>query len=338
VPTRIISVVDNALQKEYKEGVDFEWVRGTNKIKWLEGSSIPYYYEGALQGIKEPGSKEKIAAGVWDNLGRQLLDNVLYCVSAFLYEKQVAVTYEYDLAQVKSPGIAYTQYQGDKLPRTLAKIKNNEDLKILVVGASVAGGCDASGMYNRAPFLPTMDVLVKDFISTQTTGKVTLTNFAFGGSTVQQCIDALTKTVDFMGTPYNFAGKYKDYDLVILAGVMNDLNQPPAYTASKLKELIAQLRTESPEIEVLIYNNILGNPEARSFYEPKHAIVEAVNEMARHEGYALADTYGAHRKILEYKLYSSTTGNNINHPNDWLIRVNAQNILACMFDFDKMYS
>ena len=49
VPTRIIAVVDATLQNEYVEGKDYRWIKGTNKIEWLNGSSIPYYYEGALR-------------------------------------------------------------------------------------------------------------------------------------------------------------------------------------------------------------------------------------------------------------------------------------------------
>ena len=45
---------------------------------------------------------------------------------------------------------------------------------------------------------------------------------------------------------------------------------------------------------------------------------------------ALVDFYAVHKSILQYKTFASTTGNNINHPNDWLIRVYAQNILEAI--------
>ena len=45
---------------------------------------------------------------------------------------------------------------------------------------------------------------------------------------------------------------------------------------------------------------------------------------------ALVDFYQVHKSILAYKDFSSTTGNNINHPNDWLIRVYAQNIVRAI--------
>lgn len=337
VPTRIISVVDYSLKKEYKAGVDFQWVEGTNKLEWLPGSAIPYFYKGALQGIKEAGGKEKIAAGKWDELGRQLLDGCLYSTSAFLYEKQICVTYEYDRAQIESQSIPLPAYQGEKLPKTTEKLTNNQDVKILFYGASVTSGCDASGMYGRAPNMPGMSQLMKDFIATQTTGKVTVSNFAFGGSTVQQQIDALKGTVDFNGTPYNYQGKFAGYDLLVLAGITNDLDKPASYVCEKVKELVALLRTQSPNLEVLIYTSVVSNPEAKNFYTPKPAQVAAIISLALEEGYTLADTYALGERIMQKKLYSSVTGNNINHPNDWLIRLNAQYLLATLFDMDKLY-
>lgn len=254
VPNRIITIVDYSLKKEYTAGVDFEWMQGTNKVKWLKGSAIPYYYEGALQGCKEAGSNEKVSGDVWDDLGRQLLDGCTYSVSAFLYEKQVAVTYEYDIAQIQKQNIPYMSYQGAKLPRMVHKLLNNEDIKVLFLGASTASGCDASGMYGRAPQMPAMHNLFKEFLQTQTTGNVTVTNFGFGGSTVQEEIDSLTNTVNFMDTNYNFSGKYDNYDLLIVEGIVNDLNMPTSYITSKMKELIDQVKTASPSIEVIVWN------------------------------------------------------------------------------------
>lgn len=142
VPTRIISVVDAKLQNEYKEGVDFKWIEGTNQIEWLEGSSIPYFYNGALSGLKENGQPVNDYPN-WDSEARCRLAGVLYCADKFLWEKQIAVTYEYDLSQVEERGIVYTQYQGDRLPKTTQKLANNESLKVLFYGDSIFAGGDS---------------------------------------------------------------------------------------------------------------------------------------------------------------------------------------------------
>lgn len=62
-----------------------------------------------------------------------------------------------------------------------------------------------------------------------------------------------------------------------------------------------------------------------------------LKEIAAEKGCAVVDFYAIHKNILKYKNFVSTSGNNINHPNDWLIRVYAQNILASMLDYDKLY-
>ena len=125
VPTRIISVVDAKLQNEYKEGVDFKWIEGTNQIEWLEGSSIPYFYNGALSGLKENGQPVNDYPN-WDSEARCRLAGVLYCADKFLWEKQIAVTYEYDLSQVEEressiPSIKATG--SPKPPRSLLTTK-----------------------------------------------------------------------------------------------------------------------------------------------------------------------------------------------------------------------
>ena len=333
VPTRIISVVDVTQKIEYQEGKDFEWVKGTNKIKWLKGSSIPYFYEGALAGLKEAGSKDYVPQGSWDDQGRQRLGNVLYCVGAFLYEKQVSVTYEYDLAQVKSQGVLHTAYQGDRLPKTMSKLKNNEDLKILFYGDSVLAGCDASSMYGRAPSLPTMDKLLMSGLQEKTTGKVIGKNISVGGWGYQDGLAALTGTVTKNGTSHNYSDQYEGYDLLVLSFGGNNGNVPADQVTAGLQKIIDQIRTKSPDIEVLLFSPLRANPDAAGFTGTKETFGTAYQKFADEKGYAYTNIYAIHESILKYKNYSSTSGNNINHPNDWLIRIHVMNMLAAMFNF-----
>ena len=45
------------------------------------------------------------------------------------------------------------------------------------------------------------------------------------------------------------------------------------------------------------------------------------------QGIALADVRSIHKRLLEKKRFIDMTGNNVNHPNDFLIRVYAQYLL-----------
>ena len=57
---------------------------------------------------------------------------------------------------------------------------------------------------------------------------------------------------------------------------------------------------------------------------------QAQIELADEYGLGLAKVTTMHKEILRYKNYYSMTGNNINHPTDFIIRVYAQNILYAL--------
>ena len=328
VPTKINAVVDVYLQKEYKEGVDWEWVKGTNKIKWLSGSSIPYFTDNDLSGKDSKGNYIP-EFPAWSDGGRSRFGNALYCVSSFLYEKQICISYTYDTAQVAKQGIKYTQYQGDKLKNTVNKLKNNEKLKVLFYGDSIFSGCDASGMYSREPYMPYMHKLIQQELSRNTEGKVQVDNLSVGGWTVENGRDALSGGVD----GYNYSGKYKGYDLLILSFGMNNAHTPKEEYIAATKAIVDRIKKENPNLEVILVSCMNPNPRVGWDVNQKHqgGWLKEIAAQSKYSSYtAVVDFYAAHKSILAYKDFSATTGNNINHPNDWLIRVYAQNILAAM--------
>ena len=338
VPTKINAVVDVYLQKEYKEGVDWEWVKGTNKIKWLSGSSIPYFTDNDLSGKDSKGNYIP-EFPAWSDGGRSRFGNALYCVSSFLYEKQICISYTYDTAQVAKQGIKYTQYQGDKLKNTVNKLKNGEKLKVLFYGDSIFSGCDASGMYSREPYMPYMHKLIQQELSRNTKGKVQVDNLSVGGWTVENGRDALSGGVD----GHNYSDKYKGYDLLILSFGMNNAHTPKEEYNPVTKEyegyvpatkaIVDKIKAANPNLEVILVSCMNPNPRVGWDVNQKHqgGWLKEIAAQSKYSSYtAVVDFYAVHKSILAYKDFSATTGNNINHPNDWLIRVYAQNILAAM--------
>ena len=328
VPTRIISVVDAKLQNEYVEGKDYRWIEGTNQIEWLEGSSIPYFYNGALSGLKENGTPVNDYPN-WDSEARCRLAGVLYCAEKFLWEKQIAVTYEYDQSQVEANGIVYTQQQSDRLPNTTQKLANNESLKVLFYGDSIFAGGDASSGRGREPMMPTMDVLMAEYLRTISSGTITFDNISVGGWTVENGLAALQ--------PGGYAGKdysqYSGYDLLMLSFGMNNAGTSAESFKATTQEIVETIKEKNPNIEVILVSCICPNPAA-AFYGNQQYFGAALQELADENGYAFVDMFAVHKKILEFKNYSATTGNGINHPNDWLIRIYAQNILSAMVEFE----
>ena len=295
VPTKINAVVDVYLQKEYKEGVDWEWVKGTNKIKWLSGSSIPYFTDNDLSGKDSKGNYIP-EFPAWSDGGRSRFGNALYCVSSFLYEKQICISYTYDTAQVAKQGIKYTQYQGDKLKNTVNKLKNGEKLKVLFYGDSIFSGCD---------------------------------HLSGGGWTVENGRDALSGEVG----GHNYSDKYKGYDLLILSFGMNNAHTPKEEYIAATKAIVDKIKEGNPNLEVILVSCMNPNPRVGWDVNQKHqgGWLKEIAAQSKYSSYtAVVDFYAVHKSILAYKDFSATTGNNINHPNDWLIRVYAQNILAAM--------
>ena len=328
VPTKINAVVDVYLQKEYKEGVDWEWVKGTNKIKWLSGSSIPYFTDNDLSGKDSKGNYIPEFPS-WSDGGRSRFGNALYCVSSFLYEKQICISYTYDTAQVAKQGIKYTQYQGDKLKNTVNKLKNGEKLKVLFYGDSIFSGCDASGMYSREPYMPYMHSLIQQELSRNTKGKVQVDNLSVGGWTVENGRDALSGGVD----GHNYSDKYKGYDLLILSFGMNNAHTPKEEYIAATKAIVDKIKKDNQNLEVILVSCMNPNPRVGWDVNQKNqgGWLKEIAAQSKYSSYtAVVDFYAAHKSILAYKDFSATTGNNINHPNDWLIRVYAQNILAAM--------
>jgi len=331
VPTKIISVKDVYLQKEYVAGKDYIWDKGTNKIKWLTGSNIEYFTEAMLSGEGLP---------IYPTFDKDNKTNIgrLYTVGPYLYKKQIAVTYEYDKNSVKTRNIKYTQYQGNKLKSVVNKLNNNKDLNILFYGDSIFAGYDASSMYNREPNNPKMHELIRNELQNYTSGTVKMDNLSVGGWTVQNGYDALNGNVTTEGYTYNYSKKYKNnYDLLIMSFGMNNANTNEKEYKDYIIKIINKIKDGNPNIEIILVSCMNPNPNAIGWDVNQKYQGQWLKEIADKNGYAIVDFYAVHKSILKYKNFVSTSGNNINHPNDWLIRVYAQNILATMLDYDELY-
>ena len=81
-PKRIVSVRNNALKREYVEGADWEWDEGTKTIRWLEGSSIPYFTADDIAG--KDGLGNLLSNSEQDKYGRMLFGEEVYCIGSWL--------------------------------------------------------------------------------------------------------------------------------------------------------------------------------------------------------------------------------------------------------------
>lgn len=183
-PVKIVSVRDWSLKKEYVEGRDYIWDEGSKTLIRPEGSEIPYFTPGQLTGENEQGGKVPAFTGDYqadfDEQGRSRFGNVLYCVSEYLYSRQINVTYIYDPEEFNGPTALY---QGDKLPRTMDKLNKGEGLNVVFYGDSIPYGCEASSMYNREPNQNTYPQLFRIGLNKIFGSRIRLRNTAVGGMT-----------------------------------------------------------------------------------------------------------------------------------------------------------
>lgn len=335
-PTKIISVKDYSLKKNYNNESDYYWNGTDNIIYYGNNSTIPFFKPGELSGIltNSDGTTYQVPSyPVWEN-GLSRFGDCLYTVSNFLYEKQIVVTYEYDISQISSNGIAYTKTQNEKVKTVVNKMNNGESLNILIHGDSILAGYDASSLHGREPYLPTISDYISKKLNQYSKGKVTVDNIAVGGWTVEDGYNNLAKKIN------ESENEYSKYDLAIIGFGMNNPNTDLTIFKTNIENMISLLKAKNPNIEIILLSSMNPNPRLRwdetnnyTLPDQKRALKQISDDAKYNSTVAYVDMYSIHNKILEYKDFSATTGNNVNHPNDWLIRVYAQNILSAIIDY-----
>ncbi len=317
-PTRIIAVENNALNKTFEEGKDYTWDGETNTLVWLEGSSIPYFTKNDIEGKREDGTQLD-QFPTWDELGRSRFGNQLYCVSAFLYEKQIAVTYEYEYGSWDGE---VTEYQGDKLPTTMEKLRAGEEVTIFFFGDSIFTGCDSSAMYNRDPQQKSFPEFTKQVLSETYGARVKMYNPSVGGMQSDWGAAEIDKLVCDRAEP----------DLIFIGFGMNDAFGG-RQSAKNVESMINTVRARYPKCEFVILSCMVPNAAA-GFLTNQPSQPAAYKALAdKTEGVAFVNMYACHKKLLEEKDFISMSGNNINHPNDWLIRVYGMQILSALVEY-----
>ena len=228
-PIRIIAVRDVTLKIELKEGVHYKLDENDpTKVIWLPGDetfSIPYFKPGDLTSAHQDKCGTDGYGGI--------LNGVMYCVGEWLYSKQISFTYTYDLNENEMP---HAEFAGSKLPKTLAKLKGGEKVKIAFYGDSIFTGCDSSSTYGREPKAPTFFNMVKRQLSAlYPDAKIKITNPSVGGWQAKHGLENVDSKVA--------AGKP---DLVILGFGMNDSNVDGEDEAKTIQQMMDKILAKNP--------------------------------------------------------------------------------------------
>ena len=209
----------------------------------------------------------------------------------------------------------------EKLPRTRALLAQGKPLSFCFFGDSITTGANSSDAIGAEPFIPMFPQLVCMALQDRFGSEIRYVNHAVGG------------TVSHWGTerlPVDFADEVPD--IMFIGFGMNDASchVPPQDFIDNIRTMVEQTRALNPACEFLLCSTTLPNPMAQTFcwdhdtHEPLlAALCESLGDCA-----ALVPMTSVHRALMEKKRFYDMTGNNINHPCDFLARVYAQAILA----------
>lgn len=228
---------------------------------------------------------------------------------------------------------------GAALSRSIQKLKSGAAFRLMFYGDSITAGWEASGCdeeviemrscrpfhlhISRPPYLPAWAELVtRRLRAAYPLAEIQKKNRGAGGSTTAWGVEH-AKTLVCPHTP----------DLVILAFGMNSLCDPAPKYRAQIESIIHTVREESPSCDFLLVSPMTPSPEIAGFAGNTLARQEAaLEELAKAEtGVAVAPVHAVCEELLRRgKTYYDITGNCINHPNDFSVRVYAQTVLAAL--------
>ena len=179
-PTKILAVKDYTLKtKDYRQDVDF--TLDGNKIIKKEGSDIPYRTHAELVGESIPEGYRLVTQITNISTDLQNMGGAIYTESPFYYGSQIWVSYVYDVKEIDPNLDKYPTYNDTKISRTIEKLKNKEEVKIVGLGDSVLEGCSSSKKFNHEPYMDTFIEMVRDNLSSLYETTVNLKNLSVGG-------------------------------------------------------------------------------------------------------------------------------------------------------------
>jgi len=298
-PTAILSVRNSALDITYRQGVDWDYEKGN--LKLLPESSIPHLTIADLypSSQKDKWTMPKIGGGY-----------VLFHEGHFFHVHQLAVTYTHAADMWNGP---VPQFDNGRLPGSFHKLNNGSPFKVILYGDSISVGANASSYSGVPPFMPVWGQLFADNLKSYYSSSIEFENPSVGG---QDSIWGLSNV--------NALVSDRNPDLVIIAFGMNDgaAGLSPIKFKLNVQGIMDDIKAKNPDVEFVLVATTLANPE--SYFAGRQADYLKELQSLAGVGVVIVDMTGIHQELLSKKRFIDMTGNNINHPNDFLNRWYAQ--------------
>lgn len=320
-PLKIESMTSWDESVQFTENNDF--VIEGNVIKRLENSKIPLMQFDVFSHTND------------GNISYQWLcnDNGTRYIKPFneIYKYQIKVTYT-----TESEGMFGSKIVDASLNKTIYKLQRKKPVNILFYGDSITAGWEASGQNedvinkddltkkhegsNRYPFMPAWPQLVVDALKEHFDyDDIFKINRSASGSTSEWGAESAERLI-----------KDTNPDLAIVAFGMNNMSISPEKYKQEVDKIITNIRMLANKSEILLISPMVANYDMiRSFKNEKTVDHErCLYELSReYEGVFVLPINNIFRNIEKRKGYMSLTGNCINHPNDYSVRIYAQAIL-----------
>ncbi len=307
-PITILSVKDAHLGIEYTQGSDWIYDSATNSIKLPIGSrAISMTTADLYPATSGANTQPKVGGGY-----------VLFYEGHYFHDRQIVVTYTHSANVWNGP---IPVYDAAQLPNTINKLQNGSPLKIVLYGDSISVGANASGYTGAAPYMPSWGNLVVQKLQNEYSSAITFVNPSVGG-----------KDSAWGAANVHSLVSSENPDLVIIAFGMNDGTEgvtPTAYK-SNIQTIMNDVKATNPNAEFILVATTLANPE--TFFAGQQVNYKPQLQSLLGTGIVMADMTGTQQELLNHKNFRDMTGNNVNHPNDFLVRWYAQIVSALLVD------
>lgn len=323
-PKKILSVRDYCLEITYEQGRDYT-VDENGVITLTEDSRCPSLKDTDLIYATRPQGVE----GLFEfPSSSSKTPNLMYTETPFLVRHQLCVTYEYDNSAFRADAVSVAN--PEKLPGLRRKLDSDEPLRLAVLGDSISEGANSSGKFGISPYQPTYASLFRQYLEKTFDRDVDFKNFSMGGMT------------SAWGASRAFAVGQYNPDVVILSFGANDGGTgtdnsvtPVSVNAfmQNIRDAIYNVRKYNPNCEFILVSSMMMNPAGGAFgIQDKYA--DAMTEFAANDNSVVAvDMYHLYEYLVNDcgKQYIDLNSNNVNHPNDFYIRMYAMNIIAALW-------
>ena len=313
-PKKVLEVTNAAFTQTYEEGRDW-FVQGDRLCLTPDSRIFAFTREELYPAEATEGHSFPMPGG-----------NILFAEGSFFHQRQICVSYTCEKGGWPGPR---PQCARDRLPRTWQRLTHGQGLCAVLYGDSISWGGNASKMANTEPFQPSYGELFTEALARRWGAPIHFVNSAIGGKESNWGIEWVEPMVC-------------DYapDLVILAFGMNDGGKSPEAFAANLRVMIEKIRARRPQAEFLLVATSTPNPqltdERAPFWSTQWQFAPAMQALAQEPalggGIAVADITAMQRALHSRKRFLDTTGNHVNHPNDFFHRCYAQYLFGMLND------